>query len=117
MAAQHIDSMDVLVNQFIGPICKCRTVFLLDSVNQKARQEEVIGQITKTGHLFINFFFIACMDFRQQSQAIRFCQFSDLFQGIPCFWFIHEVMTAGRFRRISKRVQANNRSTVTGQLL
>ena len=115
MAPQHIHGQDVLVEDFLCPCGQRVCTAPLQGINHQPRQKEIIDGIAFGGQLFVDFFPIGCVNFREQGHtiSIRYCL--QPCQKTPCPWFIQKVTFPHGLMRISESVQPHDRGSIPCQ--
>ena len=115
MAPQHIHGQDVLVEDFLCPCGQRVCTAPLQGINHQPWQKEIIDGIAFGGQLFVDFFPIGCVNFREQGHtiSIRYCL--QPCQKTPCTWFIQKVTFPHGLMRISESVQPHDRGSIPCQ--
>ena len=83
MTAQHVDDLEVLVQNFLCPVLEILAVAGLQRIDQQAGEEEVVGHIALAAHGLLNSLAVAGVNFGQKGQTVFVRQTTDALQNVP----------------------------------
>ena len=88
VTAQHVDDLEVLIQNFLCPVLEILAVAGLQRIDQQTGKEEVIGHITLAAHGFLNSLAVAGVNLGQKRQTVFVRQTADAFQNVPGTGFV-----------------------------